>query len=397
MRRYVVVIHYPTFGGPHNEFLRMAEPLSERGWEGTVILPTEAEAAGARLATAGLEVVRMPLHRLRAVVNPGPHLAFSASFPVEVARIASLAKRRDADVVVNMGLVNPHAAAAGRLARLGVVWQLVDVSTPAAARRAFGPVVRGLAHVCMTNGRALAAAHPGIEALGDDLVVFHAPVDSKNFAPNPELRVQARRELGIAEDELVVGMTANVSPEKDHRTFIRAAADLRRQVPRTRFVLLGATYAHRSSDTASLWALARELGVPVGEAIIHRDAGDRVADLAQAFDVFWLTSTAEGIPTVVVEAMALELPVVASDVGGISEAVLDGKTGILLPPGGHRLFAQHTLELLRDPERRRRLGTAGRERAVQSFGLDRCADLHAQAFTRAAALAGRHVAADAAR
>jgi glycosyltransferase involved in cell wall biosynthesis len=237
------------------------------------------------------------------------------------------------------------------------------------------------------------SGHPGIEEFGEDLVVFHAPVDTTEFAPDEERRVEARRELGIAEDELVVGMTANLSPEKDHPTFIRAAAELRRQEPRTRFVLLGARYPHRASTTESLWALARELGVPIGDAILHRDAGDRVSDLAQAFDVFWLTSTAEGIPTVVVEAMALGLPVVASDVGGVPEAVLDGKTGILVPAGDHRLFAQRTLELLYAPECRRRLGQAGREMAVVQFSRDRCAEAHARAFVRAAVLAGRRVAA----
>jgi glycosyltransferase involved in cell wall biosynthesis len=388
-RRYVAVIHHPVFGGPQNEFAQMAQPLAERGWEGTIVLPAGAEASASRLAAAGLEVVLLPLHRLRGVTDPRPHLALAATLPQEVGRLVSVVKSRNADVVVNMGLVNPHAAIAGRLARRGVVWQLVDASAPVAARRPLTFVVRRLADVCMTNGQWLVSAHPGIEVFGADLVVFHAPVNTAEFAPDRDRRRDARRELGIADGELVVGMTANLSPEKDHRTFIRAAAELRRQAPSTRFVLLGATYPHRSSDTESLWALARELGVPVGEAILHRDAGDRVSDLAQAFDVFWLTSKAEGIPTVVVEAMALELPVVATDVGGVPEAVVDGRTGVLVPPADYRLFAQRTLELMHDPERRRKLGEVGREVVVEQFSRERCADVHARVFTRAAELAGR--------
>lgn len=389
MARYVVVIHYPTFGGPHNEFLRLAGPLSDRGWEGTVVLPTESEAAAARLAGSGLEVIPLPLHRLRATARPSAHLALAGHVPVDVARISSVARSRDADVVVNMGLVNPHAAIAGRLAGRGVVWQLVDLSTPLPVRRALAPLVRSLAHVCMTAGRAVGAGHPGIERLGENLVVFRPPVDLDEFAPDAGYRDAARRELGLAADDLVVGMTANFSPEKDHATFVRAAAELHRRDPRTRFVLLGATYAHRRAANDALWRLARELGVPFGERIVHRDAGDRVAYLAQAFDVFWLTSLAEGLPTVVSEAMALELPVVATDVGGVPELVTDRETGFLVPASDVESLVARTLDLLRDPALRLRLGEKARARVADTQGSQNCADVHAAAFAQAAALAGR--------
>ena len=389
MGRYVAIIHYPTFGGPHNEFARISQPLAERGWTGTAVLPANADAAAARLAKSGLEVLCLPLHRLRAVGDPRSHLAFGASLPVEVSRIASVVRSRDADVVVNMGLLNPHAAIAGRLTGRGVVWQLVDISAPERVRRVLTPMVRSLAHVCMTAGHAVAAGHPGIERLRENLVVFRPPVDTDEFAPDATRREGARRELGLAADDLVVGMTANFSPEKDHATFVRAAAELHRRAPRTRFVLLGPTYAHRRATNDALWRLASELGVSFGETIVQRDAGDRVAFLAQAFDVFWLTSLAEGLPTVVSEAMALELPVVATEVGGVPELVTDRETGFLVPAGDVASFVARTLELLRDPALASRLGERARARVAETQGIQACADVHAAAFARAAALAGR--------
>jgi glycosyltransferase involved in cell wall biosynthesis len=120
-----------------------------------------------------------------------------------------------------------------------------------------------------------------------------------------------------------------------------------------------------------------------------------VSQLAPALDVFWLTSEprSEGIPTTVEEAMALGIPVVAADVGGVREIVDDGMTGFLVPSRDPEALVAATEPLLDDPARRRQMGEAARLRAEADFNLDRCADSHVIAFERAvehrAARAGR--------
>jgi glycosyltransferase involved in cell wall biosynthesis len=88
--------------------------------------------------------------------------------------------------------------------------------------------------------------------------------------------------------------------------------------------------------------------------------------LAKA-DIFVTPSVSEGLGVAVLEAMAMGRPVVATATGGLPEAVLDGETGLLVPPGEPAALAEALVSLLRDPTRARRMGEAGRERALAHF------------------------------
>lgn len=116
-----------------------------------------------------------------------------------------------------------------------------------------------------------------------------------------------------------------------------------------------------------------------------RDPGARVAELACGFDVFWLPSEglSEGIPTVLGEAMALGLPMVATDVGSVREAVDGGVNGYVVAPGDPEALAEATRPLLEDDDLRARLGAAGNRIAGERFAVARCVEAHLRAFEAA--------------
>ena len=111
------------------------------------------------------------------------------------------------------------------------------------------------------------------------------------------------------------------------------------------------------------------------------ERNDVPAQLA-ASDVFALWSNSEGMPMSVVEAMAVGLPIVASAVGGIPELVEDDVTGLLLAAGDEAALSTALNRLLKDPELRRRLGAAGRERAVERFDIPRFHAAHLELYRR---------------
>jgi glycosyltransferase involved in cell wall biosynthesis len=387
--RLLSVIHYPVFGGPHNRNIRIAPLLRQAEIDVTVLLPDEPGDAAERLRTAGVPIVTLPLHRIRGSRRLAPHVALAGTFRREVDGIRSLIREGGFEAVLINGLVNPHAGIAGSSEGVGVVWQLLDTHHPPALRRVLMPLVTSRSDVVMSTGTAVAAAHHGALALGDRLVTFFPAVDFDLFAPSVERRLAARARLGLREHDVVVGNVANLNPMKDHRNFVRAAARVHSQRPDVRFVILGAQYRHRESYVRDLIAEASSLGLEHGKSLFVHEPGSRVAELEPAFDVFWLTSrpASEGIPTAVGEAMALELPVVATDVGSVREAVADGVTGAVVPPRDPRALADATLPYIESAELRRTAGTAGRKRALELFSVEACAAAHVEAVERAAARA----------
>lgn len=379
------IIHYPVFGGPHNQALRLAPALMEHGVHTTVLLPDEPGNAGERLRAAGIDVITMPLHRLRATPDPLTQLRFAARFWPEVRAIRQVIRRRPIEIVQINGLVNPHGAIAARLEGTPIVWQLLDTRPPMALRRLLMPLVTGLTDVVMNTGEAVARAHPGAEGLGERLHVFFPPVDRAAFAPSVVDRGAARVEFGFASEDLVVGTVGNLNPQKGHKYLIRAAAAARDQGTSVKVILVGASYDTHREYERRLRRLSTELGFLTGRDIVFAGSRADVRPALAAMDIFVLSSVpdSEGAPTAIQEAMMMGLPVVATDVGAVSEVVEDGVTGYVVPPLNPEALAEAALRLLRDPALRERMGRAGRERAVERFSVERCAQVHLRAYDHA--------------
>ncbi len=383
--RVLSVVHYASWGGPLNRNARVAPLLKQRGIETTVLLPDEPGDGPERLRRAGLDVIQIPLQRLRMSYHPRVHVRFFTRLASEVGAIRRIVSERKIDLVQVNGLGNPQGAFAARAEGRPLVWQLLDVGYPQVFRSLAMAMVVRMADALMSTGIKVAQAHPGAMGFGERLISFFPPVDVSVFKPDPEKRKAARQELGIGPGDLVIGTVGNINPAKDHASFVRAAAQLRAACPGARFVILGATLPNRLGMFVELHNRARELGFNLDHDLIVKNPDSRVPILEQAFDVFWLTSKWEGMPTVVEEAMALALPVVSMDVGAISEAIDNGKDGFIVAPRDIGALVQATIALARDPGLRASIGQRARRRAESTFDVSICADSHARAFAAAMA------------
>lgn len=392
--RVLNAIHYPVFGGPHNQALRLAGPLHALGWETLVLIPAGPGNAASRLEAGGVDVVRMKLHRLRATIDPRPHLGLAAGFGREVAAISRLIRDRSIDVVQVSGLVNPHAALAARRERIPVVWQLLDTRTPNALALFSMMFVQRLADVVMSTGLAVADAHPGGMRLRPRLIAYFPPVDVDLFRPRPEDRASVRSEWGVPADAPVVGSVSNLNPQKGIIDLIRAFALVRMRHPEARLVLVGAEHPTHARYAAEVRRAVAASGLAQGRDITFVGERMDVERQLAGFDVFAFAPVprSEGISTVVLEAMAAGLPVVSTAVAGLPEAIQDQITGRLVPPLDHSSMASAISDLLSDSRAAQRLGGAARRHAVREFAVGVCAETHRRAYELALTRRGRRTA-----
>ena len=170
-------------------------------------------------------------------------------------------------------------------------------------------------------------------------------------------------ELGISKDDPIVGMTGRLHSQKGHIYLIEAAREISRQIPNVRFLIIGDGPLRED-------LIARVKAYKLDSNFFFLGFRHDVPELLRCLDIFTLPSLYQGLPNVVLEAMATGKPVVATPVDGTKEAVLDGRTGLLVPEKNPAKLADALLSLLRNPMYARELGQNGRNRVKQLFSLE---------------------------
>jgi glycosyltransferase involved in cell wall biosynthesis len=202
--------------------------------------------------------------------------------------------------------------------------------------------------------------------------------DVMTFRPDPAARREARAELGLPEGAIAIGMVARFDAQKDHPNFIRAAALLARRLADVRFVLCGLGAGPENADLVRLLA---EHGVSDRFQLLGRRSD--IPRVMNALDVCTLSSSfGEAFPLAIGEAMSCGVPCVVTDLGDSAYLVAD--TGRVVAPRDSAALAGAWETLARlEPEARRRLGFAARERIVQHFALARTVEQYADLYRRA--------------
>jgi glycosyltransferase involved in cell wall biosynthesis len=186
---------------------------------------------------------------------------------------------------------------------------------------------------------------------------------------------KVRRELGLAEDELLVLAVGSLMRRKGHRILLEAMTLIRQREPSLRWQV---AIAGEGVERPDLERYIAEHGL-TGCARLLGNRGD-VPDLQAAADVFAMPSLWEGLPLAILEAMFARTPLIATTASGIPEAVTDGEHGLLIPPADPEALAEALLRLLRDPVLRERLGAQARARAEREFSMHAMADAYEELY-----------------
>jgi glycosyltransferase involved in cell wall biosynthesis len=319
--------------------------------------------------SGGMLVEQAAAHGVEVVVNPRLKPTIDLVSDLRATRwLASALADRRPDVV------HTHCAKAGTIGRLAArrAGTRTIVHTyhgfpfhefqSAARRRAYVEVERRLGKftdvgLCVGTGVAVEAIRRGLVA-PERVRTIGVPVDEAVRARRPADVARARRRLGIADGDLIVGAVGRLTYQKAPEDFVTAISALRRR------------------DVVGVWigggeraAATARLARTAGQRMVL--CGDRsdVADLLPAFDVFALPSRYEGLPTAIAEAMVTGVPVVATAVNAVADLVEPGVTGLLVPPERPDLMASAVRYLLDSPAEGARMAKAARSRIGARYGV----------------------------
>ena len=229
----------------------------------------------------------------------------------------------------------------------------------------------------MTVSRAARAYMLDVDGIRrDDIEVVYLGFDFENLSPNEEYRIRVRREFGFDANDFVVGYVGNFAPGKGHIQLVEAFAKIISQIPNARLFFIGRGMLPEVEIAAAK--------LPVGKVIFTGWRNDISACL-NAMDIFVQPSLSEAFSQVLIEAMGVGLPVIATDVGGAREVIEDGVNGILIEPHDTNAIRQAVLRLHNDRELLEHLSEAGsksvRERFTAKHMVERQFELYEQWLT----------------
>jgi glycosyltransferase involved in cell wall biosynthesis len=373
--------------------LRRLLPLPDRGPLRVMFLITSMPVGGAETLLVNL-IRRLdrarflpelcclkelgPLGEQLAEEFPAHHSLLRCKYDLGVLRrLTRLLASRQIDAVVTVGAGDKMFW--GRLAawRAGVpvvVSALHSTGWPDGVgrlNRLLTPLTDAFVGVAAEHGRYLVENE---RFPAEKVHVISNGVDVERFQFSTAARAAVRRELGIDELATVVGIVAALRHEKNHLLFLRTAAHVHAELPEARFLLVG-----DGPQRETLELTTRQLGL--GQVVHFLGTRSDVPQVLSAIDVLALTSHIEANPVSILEAMAVERPVVATRVGSVAESVDQGVTGYLAPSGDADSLALRWIELLSDRDKAREMGRAGREVVMQRWSLARMVEGYEQLIT----------------
>jgi glycosyltransferase involved in cell wall biosynthesis len=198
----------------------------------------------------------------------------------------------------------------------------------------------------------------------------------------PDHQQQLRRSLNIPDTAFpIIGMTGRITAEKGYLELIEALAKLRSEFPNIHLLVMGGQLSsERDAFQSQLNDLIQQQNL--ASCVTFTGFRSDIPELLGLVDIFTLPSYREGLPRSILEAMAMELAIVATDIRGCREAVLDGQTGFIVPPRNSEKLADALGQLLADPKLREKFGKAGRQRVEaeydERFVFDRLASAYAE-------------------
>lgn len=350
--RVAHVVQNLPIGGMERIVVSLVQNIDHRRFRPSVYCLEDGGALVPEIRSMGFEVTTM---------NKTPGLSYSLPF-----RLAGLFRQDRVDLVHchNFGSL-VYGAIGGRLAGVGgVLYTAHGPEMPYGSRKAVFQRLPLVDRIITVSDYVRDSAINKAGLSPSRVTTIHNGVDVGRYSRIASTREQVRTQLGLTSDEPLLGVVARLTPEKDHDTLLQSLVLVRNDFDNVKLAIAG-----EGELMDALKKKVEHLGLSRSVWFLG-NRGD-VPELLQAMDLFVLSSRQEGLGITLLEAMAVGLPVVATNTGGIPEIVISGETGLLVPPEDASRFAEAVKWMLSHRDDGKEMGLRGQKRALQQFGVER--------------------------
>ena len=363
--------------GAKRSLLSLIEGLDRSRFRPLLICPV-AGLFSEKVESLGVPVHILPIDDFLFTFNP--LLLFRQAWRLwtNVFTLMRLLRQDKIDLVhVNSFKIGPPYAIAARMLGIPCIWHIREILVTSHLRnKVLVEMIRSLPNRAIAVSEACAAQFGRGEQGDSKIHVVYNGIDSEAFRAQADGQA-IRAELGLAPDTPLVGCVGQLIPWKGQDDFLRVAAKVLSALPEARFLIVGREAGSQQAFRASLEELAFSLGI--SDQVIFTGFRQDTPSLIASMDVFLHCAVQpDPLPRVILEAMALGKPAVATDTGGIPELIDEGTSGILAAPRDVGALAEGTISLLSDRVLAHRMGEAARERVEERFTIMQ----HVEAVTR---------------
>ena len=364
-RRILYVHNSADLYGASRSLIRLLQGLDRSRFLATVVLPEDGPLKSS-IENLG---VRVLVDRSLAIVSRYSSwiIVIGYRLPISVRRLCRFMRKENIDLVhTNTGVILSPGLAA-KMAGIPHIWHMRE------SFRATRPRLWEIysIYIRMVSDKILAVSNATAAQFSDrrKVTVIHNGFSLDEFAVGSNAGREFRQRFNVAETDLIIGCVGRIKwGRKGQEHLIQAASLLKARGLVLKCLIVGSPFPGNEIHLERLKNLARDLNVQ-DEIIFAGELSDPKPAYAIMDIVVLPSAQPEPFGGVVMEAMAMGLPVIATNIGGSLDQIADGVSGFLVPPSDPHALAEKIELLANDPELRRRMGAAGRERLAKNFSL----------------------------
>ena len=282
-----------------------------------------------------------------------------------VSKLRSIIRAQGVDIVhANGSRAQFYAALAKKGTKAKLVWHLRE-STPDMFLYDWFISKAADRIICVSEGTKEKRISHRFPMFNAKTIVVYNGVDTHRFTRDLNARESVRNQIGVKKDDVLLGLIGLLIPRKGHQILLKALSVLVGDHPDIKLLIMGRTVDE--AYTERIKTMANQLGLGA-HVFLSGPREDMVAVLS-ALDIFVLPSQGEGFSRALIEAMSLSLPIIASDISGNNEAIIQDKTGFLVPYGDVYLLAEDIQKLLKNRQKSINMGVNARKRVEDVFSI----------------------------